>query len=218
MNKSYSTIILLIILLVALSGAVVYFISSKPQKTANTTTDQAQQSQEVQTPTSTPKSSGSNWRTYRNEEYGFKIQYPQDIFDLVKITKSLPPDYKVNYDGVKLISLARASKLGKQECTYGGSGIISVCKAELEGGIEFIPINNSIQNLTSTIKNSSKTTVVIGKKQSIKYSIGAEGEGADYYYIPLNSNRTLVAVRFYRFDGFPKPTLFEQILNTLLVE
>lgn len=88
----------------------------------------------------------------------------------------------------------------------------------MEGGVEFIKVNASVQSLTSSLDSSLKTIVTLGGKQTVKWSIGAEGEGADYYYIPLNLNQTLVVARLYRFDGFPQQTLFSQVLATLVIK
>ena len=162
------------------------------------------------------QSNTSSWKTYNGAS--FEVRYPESTSAPVQVTKQLPPDYKVNYSGVKLISSVRLSKLGKQECSYGESGLTSACKAEMEGGIEFIQVNASAQSLTSSLDNSLKTTVTLAGKQIVKWSIGAEGEGTDYYYIPVNSNQTLVVARLYRYDGFPQQTLFNQVLVTLVIK
>jgi len=158
----------------------------------------------------------AGWKTYNGTN--FEVQYSESTFALVQVTKQLPPDYKSNYAGVKLISSARVSKLDKQECSYGESGLTFVCKAEMEGGIEFIQVNASTQSLTSSLDSSLKTIVTLAGKQTVKWSIGAGDEGTDYYYIPLNSNQTLVVARLYRFDGFPQQTLFNQVLATLVIK
>jgi hypothetical protein len=149
---------------------------------------------------------------------GFKFQYPKSTFALVKVISKLPPNYKHSYSGLKLISSARISKLGKRECFYGQSDLPSICKAEMESGIEFIHVKASIQKLTSVLDDSLKSTVTLAGRKAIKWSIGAEKEGSDYYYVSLNSNQTLVVVRVYRSDGFPKQDLFDRVLATLVVK
>ena len=225
-QKGFANIVL-IVLVIILAGAVGYFALRKP--TAEPTTSpvdnnaQPTQTQVVSPPANTtqtpPPSSQANkpgWKIYSGA--GFDVQYPENTFAVVQVTKQLPLDYKNNYAGAKLISSARVSKLGKQECSYGESGLTSVCKAEMEGGIEFVQVNASAQSLTSSLDSSLKTTATLAGKQTVKWSIGAEGEGTDYYYIPLNSSQTLVVARLYRFDGFPQQTLFNQVLTTLIIK
>ncbi|KKT28032.1 MAG: hypothetical protein UW15_C0038G0001 [Parcubacteria group bacterium GW2011_GWC1_44_10] len=219
--------VVLIVLVVILAGAVGYFALRKPttEPVTSPTSNNIQPTQPqvtpppantTQTPTPMSQTNKPGWKVYAGT--GFEVQYPENTFAVVQISKQLPPDYKSNYAGAKLISSARVSKLGKQECSYGESGLTSVCKAEMEGGIEFIQVNASAQSLTSSLDSSLKTTVTLAGKQTVKWSIGAEGEGTDYYYIPLNSSQTLVVARLYRFDGFPQQTLFNQVLATLLIK
>jgi len=226
-NQKDFTNVVLIVLVVILAGAVGYFALRKPttEPTTSPTNNNVQPTQPqitppptniTQTPPPSSQTNKSGWKVYADA--GFEVQYPENAFTVVQVTKQLPPDYKSNYAGAKLISSARVSKLDKQECSYGESGLTSVCKAEMEGGIEFVQVNASAQSLTSSLDGSLKTTVTLAGKQTVKWSIGAEGEGTDYYYIPLSSNQTLVVTRLYRFDGFPQQTLFSQVLATLLIK
>src|SRR3989344_4008117 len=188
--------VVLIVLVVILAGAVGYFALRKPttEPVTSPTSNNIQPTQPQVTP---PPANTTQTPT--------------------PMSQTNKPGWK-DYAGTKLISSARVSNLGKQECSYGESGLTSVCKAEMEGGIEFIQVNASAQSLTSSLDSSLKTTVTLAGKQTVKWSIGAEGEGTDYYYIPLNSSQTLVVARLYRFDGFPQQTLFNQVLATLLIK
>lgn len=160
-----------------------------------------------------PTDERSGWKTYTDVYY--EMKYPEKDFALFEISKSLLLDNE--YTGVKLISAARVEKLGKKECSYGQSGLTSLCTKEMEGGIEFILVDSSVPSLTSFLDSSLTTMVTIAGKESIKWSIGAEGEGTDYYYISISPNQTLVVVRLYRSDGFPDKNLFDQVMNTLVL-
>ena len=227
MNQKGFANVVLIVLVVILAVGVGYFALRKPTTEPATypTGNNVQPTQPqvtlppVNTTQTPPPSSQTNkpgWKVYAGA--GFEVQYPENTFAVVQVAKQLPPDYQSNYVGAKLISSARVSKLGKQECSYGESGLTSICKAEMEGGIEFIQVNASTQSLTSSLDSSLKTIVTLAGKQTVKWSIGAGDEGTDYYYIPLNSNQTLVVARLYRFDGFPQQTLFNQVLATLVIK
>lgn len=201
-NQKSLVIIVLIVLVVLFAGATTYLALRKPTETP------------AQYSSSQPIKPG--WKTYFGAN--FEVQYPENTFAVVQTKYPLPPDYKFDHDAIKLISLAKAGNLGKQECYYGESGLISVCNAEKEGGIEFLQVNASAQSLTSTIDSSLKNTVTLAGKQIVKSSIGAGGEGTDTHYIPLNSNQTLIVVRHYRSDNFPQEALFNQVLATLVIK
>lgn len=160
-----------------------------------------------------------DWKTYHNEVHGFEFRYPTDIFTLLPTTQLLPPaPYHDGYDGVKLISSSNVNKLGKQECSYGASGIRGICSVEKERGINFVAADKAVRDLTASLTSPLTTLVTIAGKPSIQWSIGAEGEGIDYYFIPVDSSRTLVISRHYVDEGlpsgFPSKELFDQILST----
>lgn len=199
--------ILLIVLVIGLVGVLGYVVVVKKPATEAVPTPASSPNAQV-----TPGDETANWKTYSGE--GFEVLYPADIFAVVPISKAVPPNYGTKHSGNKLISLSRVSKLGKKECSNGQTVNPVVCNADSEGGIEFILINTSAQNLTTTLDSSIKSTVTIAGKEAVKYSIGAEGDGADYYYFPMSSNKTLVIARYYFSEGFLQEALFNQVLST----
>lgn len=202
---SAAVLIAIVLAVVILGGAYFVMHSQLPSQTLSET---------KKTSLPQPQTSKLGWKIYNDT--GFEVQYPGSTFVLFPITTNLLDD--TLYNGVKLISLARASEIGQPGCMYGESGIRTICSATGEAGIAFIPINDSVQNLTSSL--TGITTVTILGKQSVKYSYGAEGDGTDIYYIPLSSNQSLVIKRTYRdVDGdFPQQTLFDQVVATLVIK
>jgi len=214
--------IILAVLIVVLVGALVYVtVINKP-----TATQQPQASDtQVVPPTGdtaqTPPPASQNrpgWKTYSG--VGFEVQYPENTFAMVTLTsKILPPAYTTVYTGIKLVTPIAAAKLGKTECNYGQSGKTVVCAAEFEQGVTFFKVDSSASTLVSDLDQyAGKTNVMLAGKQTVKWSIGAEGEGADYYFYPLSQNTTLVIMRRYGTDGFPSLALFNQILATLVIK
>lgn len=155
------------------------------------------------------------WKTYHNDKYRFEFKYPAGKLREFLTTQTLPPDYGTNYEVVKLISSDRVSKLGKKECYYGESGLPSVCSVEMEGGISFFVIQDTLQNITASLPKQRISTVAVGGKGSSSYAIGAEGSGIGYVYVPLSNKQTLVVSYLYRENGFPSHDLYNQILSTL---
>ncbi|MBI5412434.1 hypothetical protein HZA43_04705 [Candidatus Peregrinibacteria bacterium] len=222
MNQKESANTFLVILVLIFAGLAGYFAFSKPAVApvvlpVNEPSPPAQVLPPVvNTLPPLVQTTKPGWKSYIG--VGFEIQYPETTFAEVSVTKPLPPEYQKNYTGTKLIDSTRIGMLGKQECAYGQSGLPSPCSAEMESGIEFFVADDSAENLTATLDSSLKTPVTIAGKPSVKSSIGAEGEGADYYYIPLSVSQTLVAVRTYKNDGFPLQALVDEILASLTIK
>ena len=108
--KRKSLIIFVTLLLFAVGGLGAYFFFTSPEQEKGTKstqiTERISQSKEVSTqpeettsppkePTTTEPVDISDWKTYRNEKYGYEIKYPPDFVlkeiedsDLIRISFS----------------------------------------------------------------------------------------------------------------------------------
>lgn len=204
-QKGSTTVVLLTIIIVLILGFGLYFY--KNQKSEITTVPEQTNNQVVQ---------DNNSKSYESAD--FSITYAKDTFTQVQMSQHLPPKYLTPYAGIKLISPSRATLIGKNQCSYGESDIISTCTAEKEGGISFVVVNDSISNLTSELDASLKTNTTISGKQAVVWKIGAEGAGADYYFVAINQNKTLMITRLYTDEGFPSNDSFDEIKSTLKIK
>ena len=150
-----------------------------------------------------------DWDIYRNEDYGFEFKYPGEIFALTEANM-------YGMKSVKLISVNKLQFLGEKRCHYGESDFTSICSAESEGGISFTFVSKPIKN----VADASAERIIIANKEGLFSGIGAEGEGINTYYIPLNPSQTLIVRDLYRLvDGgtatFPSTMETRQIFSTL---
>jgi hypothetical protein len=162
-----------------------------------------------------PISSQLQAKTYSNEQYGFfSVIYSPNIFHLRPSFQSIPPRFD-SIVSTKLISAKRNALMGKEGCMYGESGLKSICDDEKEEGISFAvdprPLDSAIRGLDASLKSNT----IIGGKNAVVYKYGAEGDGADHYYIPLNEGNTLIITRMYRHNGFLTEKVFNDVLSTL---
>lgn len=203
---------LLVIVLTVALGYTLLQTPVAPAEIANSDTSPVPAVKPAQT---VPQTKKTNTTTYQGD--GFKFEYPTDKFTAVESSNKLPPNYKISYGGIKLISSAAVSKLGKVECEYGQSGKLVACTAEMERGIALYKADVSVSTIVAGLEQyAGMSTITMLGKSVAKWSIGAEGEGADYYFIPLVQNETLVVVRTYDSAGFPSEASLNQVLNTLV--
>ena len=76
-NKSI-IIIIPTILVLAIAGADFWIVKNKNNKDGATTKNEVTQEEAIVVE---EKIDTSSWQTYRNEEYGFEIAHPSQIFD-----------------------------------------------------------------------------------------------------------------------------------------
>lgn len=166
---------------------------------------------EVEEIAETTKTETADWKTYRNEEYGFEVEYPTNIFHLDKNTNTLSHTLK----NFHKYSMKDGSDLGL------ANDISIIFKKENEKGCNWLETGLGLKSLG--IPFEFKNT------KGIKYETGAEGEGIIYYCVKNKNNQNIFLIERWflndsystelskqndYIDGEKQEELFNQILNT----
>lgn len=145
-------------------------------------------------------------------EFTFRFDHER----LVKVGASiaLPPDWTSNVLGVKLLAPERAAMLEKADCSYGASGSVSRCNADMEAGLAFAALQVPFESLRADLPADQLKPLALAGGQGVAWSIGAEGEGADYMLIPAREGSLLI-VRQFRESGNPDAAAVSEALASL---
>lgn len=194
-NSSVISWIILIAAVLVVIGGVLYFKDDRSEK------------------------NNSSLRRVDNEYYSF--EYFDILFDTMQTNSKLPPDFKVDNLGIKLMDPKYSSKIGKRQCSPGEAPDVSVlCTTENQPGIAFIVLNDSIDNLVLKYKDFPISNAIIRGKKFVTFGIGVEGSGKSYYFHPLKSNKTLAIIRNFEVNNTynPSTAVFNTIIATLVIK
>ena len=146
-----------------------------------------------------------------------RAPYDTTLLTPVPTKIQLPPDWKIEVQGTKLIGRDRAALLGKAECMYGQSGRATACNAEQEAGLAFADLEGGwIETLRRTVPPGDLKPISLAGVEGVSWQIGAEGEGAEYILLPAWEHTVLI-VRHFRNTGNPDETALGAVLNGLKV-
>lgn len=151
------------------------------------------------------------------EEENYSLSYSSALATEVNVVEELPDNRTAQFSARTLIGNDRYATLGEPNCYYGQSGEPSDCRAERENRVSFFVANKSVDELTDSYDTVLLTATSVAGRKSVLYRIGAEGEGVDVYFVPIDENRTFVVKRFYNSTGFPTKAQFDQILATVKI-
>ena len=127
-QKGFANIVLIILVVVVLAGVAGYFALVKQSPEV---------AQQTNTPTPTTPNETANWKTYRNDKYGFEFKYPADV--QIKEQKSEPHWYQYNALEVALQKAGQDSSLPFIALGIADNASIAAHKAPQCGEGEFCP-------------------------------------------------------------------------------
>lgn len=132
-----------------------------------------------------------------------RYSYDPAILHRTEVQAALPPHYEDKQSGTKLIPVDRAELLGKEECSYGQSGMTSTCTADQEAGLEIVQLDGPLSRWRETFAESrigagALEEVEIGGTTGFRFTAQAEGSGAEYNFLPAGDS-TILLIRQFRF-------------------
>ena len=142
------------------------------------------------------------------------VTYDSASLAMLPATVALPPDWKAEVPGTKLIAKDRVALIGKAECLYGQSGQASQCNVQQEAGVSFASLEQSYSQLGANIPADQRKPVELAGVTGTSWQIGAEGEGAEYILLPAGDGGILI-VRQFRATENLEDGVTRQVLNGL---
>ena len=144
-----------------------------------------------------------------------QVPYDSSLLTPVPTRIQMPPDWKIEVEGTKLVAKDRAAMLGKTECMYGEAGKATPCNAEQEAGLAFADLEGGwIEEIRGSVPAGELKKISLAGVEGISWQIGAEGEGAEYILLPVWEH-TIVIVRHFRNTGNPDKAALDAVLNGL---
>lgn len=192
MQKGFSNLIIIgLIVLVGVAGAVGWFLNEKNNVVGIPEIEEGNVLlQENET---------ADWKTYRNEEYGFEVKYPSDTFKVVDIEDSvvLQSSYFItdNPSGIPGKDRNHTFSIGF-DVQY--SNILDTIKQRSPYAFSQIFPTGTLEDF-KVIDNFSKYFNV-ADRHGFSFSSGNSGIYIDYAFLPKNSSETLV-ILFNNFNN-----------------
>jgi hypothetical protein len=135
-----------------------------------------------------------------------QIRYDAALLTPLRAKVAIPPDWKTEVDGLKLLARDRAELVGKAECIYGQSGKASRCNVSQEAGLSFASLEIPFADLGAKLPADQRKPISLAGVTGFSWEIGAEGEGAEYILLPMSAGAdagTVLIVRQFRTSGNP---------------
>jgi len=161
------------------------------------------------------KDETTNWKIYRNEEYGFELRYPEDLLTLSEKEKKIILTHSIPYEH-------------PDPCDFKGNAPPLKKLTDFEVSVEIINkslretvIANESDYLVSKFLLDNKLKISpgfidefsIGSLKGYRISKGVEGCGTYTYYFPLNSKNTLLIRRSWIAEFNPINADYEKYLK-----
>lgn len=183
------TILLVVVAVLAISGGAYYVSSKKNNNAAEQPQAEQKQGETVTNSTQSIESELADWKTYRNDEYGFEMKYP-NTWAFKELLGGYPDSFSIMFEAPK------------EDVYHIGRRIALRCLAEypLEPNINRAGVGKNI-NLTI---NGTKITIT---GEDMPTPRGEEGEPAGFgvSYCKMVDKATNGSKNCIRFSGWETP-------------
>ncbi|MBI3589546.1 MAG: hypothetical protein HY093_04025 [Candidatus Liptonbacteria bacterium] len=168
---------ILVVLAVLVIGAGAYYFATKTKQPTPASTNQEPQASNLPAPENTASNEISNWKTYRNDTYGFSIKYPSDW---LASKGSWSEDGGFFYVGFGTSMTADSKPLATLEVYPNQTTLDKFVKYfdYLNGNWKDITLNNvAAKEIVSVGQNSKQIILVASVKNSYGYELASTAFG-----------------------------------------
>ena len=128
------------------------------------------------------------------------FHYDPAQLTLTEVELPVPPDYAAPVWALKLIPADRAKNLGNEACSYGESGLTQSCNPEQEAGLALALLERPLADYRETFAEGDLAGELepsrLDGAEGFELTIGAEGSGIRYRFIPVEDRTLLIARQF----------------------
>lgn len=139
----------------------------------------------------------ADWKTYRNEEYGFEIKYPEDVIKLTERNEGIALSHSISFEHPDPCDFKGDAPVRKELTDFGiGIGVINknlretIIARESDSFVSGFLLDNKLKIEPGFIDGFN-----LGSLKGYRITSGMEGCGNYTYYIPLDSKNTLLVTR-----------------------
>src|SRR3989344_6957614 len=206
-KKGFIKILLIIIAIIAVALFVYIRMGYKTETIPSNITDNKTDSSSQ----ASDKDITADWKIYRNDQYGFEVDYPANIFQLDKNTNTL--SHTLN--NFHKYSAKDGSDLEL------ANDISIVFKKENDKGCNWLETGLGLKSIGIPFKSK--------KIKGVKYETGAEGEGVEYYCVKNKDSQNVFLIERWflnvsystdlpkqsdYINGGKQEEIFNQVLST----
>ncbi len=184
MEKAKKIILSVVVLIIALIGIFLYVNAKHEATPVNENINADANLTASPTPSPTPTPTPIVGQTYTSDKGKFSFVYPTGKFIPNTLTLSMPFGQR----NVMNAEFSVKHEINTEYCALSGK-----CQpTTVDMSFGAVVIDQTLQTIKSENPNFELTKVKHGNIITEEYAEGAEGEGINYYFIPLSGGKTLM--------------------------